>query len=149
MKSLSKFLAVAAVMLCVSVSAHANKYPKQQDPGAVEVATTTVITVSTTPAMIISTGTGTGGYNFFSSSGVNGAFTTAQYLDQRLFLEIYNDSSVDIFVGYDANVSSITGKNLGHRIKAGGSLSKNDSIMNMWAVSGSDTGQNVVITQEK
>lgn len=125
-------------------------YPKTQNPGAVEIGTMTAVAVATNPVQIISTGTGTSGYGYYTDSGVVGGFTPAFYLDQRMFVEIFNDSGQDIWVGFDQNVSSTTGANYGRRIPHGAAWSNDGSLLNYWAVSSaSTTARKVVVTQER
>lgn len=132
------------------------------DVGATSTGTVTCVRVTTTPAIILSTGQmPLGTPDFIVDSGFRGS-TSAYYFQQstmtypgthmlnRLYLEILNDSDVDIFVGYDSNVSSITDSQYkGRRIAAGQAWTHNCSIVNHWAVAGSSTGRNIVISQER
>ena len=134
-------------------------YPKYQNAGAVDVGTTTSISVTTNPAIIVSTPLAN--YNYYvqgsSAYGNVGAnlgiyqatSTIAQMLDHRLYMEIFNDTTNDIWVGYNISVSTMPGLNYGRRIPAGSSWSHTCSLINHWVVSSATTLQKVVITQER
>ena len=115
--------------------------------------TQVTVWVTTTPAPLISTGTNVNEYGvpFQVNFGTTAPTTSqGQILSERLFMEIVNDSTQDIYIGYNANVSSTTGVYRGRRIPAnGGTWAHDCSIRGHWAVAGSSTGYLVTVTQEK
>ena len=115
--------------------------------------TSVTVWVTPTPALLVSTGSNVqvGGKtpSFFINRGTSTLPVAGDYMTSRNFIEIFNDSAVDIFVGYNANVSSQTGINRGRRIPAQASWSHDCSIEDHWAIAGSSTGHLVTVTQER
>ena len=129
------------------------------EQGAVSTGTIHAVEVTTTPAILYSTGTNLGGYSsgsqksFFIPTDTNTVANMGwgQYMSDRKYLEIQNDSDYDIWVGYDSTVSSqaLTTGRKGRRIPAGGSWGHDGSIKDYWAVSSSTTRKSVIVVQER
>lgn len=152
-------IAVTAVLLLsflAGAGAQQRTYQKFQSAGSVDVGSTTAISVTTTPAILLSTGAISAyfnaepGYYVYAATGVAG--TTAavsDYMNSRMFLEIYNDTTNQIFLGYTASVSSIPGANYGRNIPPGTAWSHDCSLMNHFIVADAPTLRKVVVTQER
>lgn len=115
--------------------------------------TTTTVAVTTTAAPIISTGTlvveGDEQPFVIHKGTYAPTVSQGQVMSQRKFFEIFNDSGDDIFIGYNANVSSQANVNRGRRIPDGGAWAHDCQIRNHWAISGSSAGYLVTVTQER
>jgi len=135
---LISLLVISVIGICVDIFAT----PSVQDVGANSTGTVVAVNVSTVPALLLTK------QDYLNTAGFT--MSSGTYLANRIQMEIYNDSSIDIYVGYNANVSSITGRPYyGRRIPSGSAWSHNCSIEQHWAISGSSTGFNVIVTQER
>ncbi len=136
-------------------------YPKYQNPGAVDVGTTTCVSVATTPAIALSTPiinygffetSGTVQVNPFGTIGVQNfqsTSTASQFIPGRLYCEFWNDTSTDVYVGFNNLVSTQAGMNYGRRLPPQSAWSHSGSIENFWLVASTPTSQKFVITQER
>lgn len=129
------------------------------EQGAVSTGTIHAVEVTTTPAILYSTGTNLGGWsagaqkNFLVPTDSNTVANMGwgQYMADRKYLEIQNDSDYDIWVGYDSSVSSMpvaTGRK-GRKIASGSAWQHDGSIKDYWAVSSSTTRKSIIIIQER
>lgn len=150
MKRLQTALGVILLSLAGCVPAMADaEFPQlvAKTTGSVQ-----TVWVTTTPAPIISTGTAVNEYGvpFNVNRGTSApTVSQGQVMPGRYFIEIFNDSAVDIYLGYNALVSSTSVQNRGRRIPPGGSWSHDCAVRAHWAIAGSSTGYNVTVTQEK
>jgi len=142
---------LAAVGLLIGACSVGHAAPAVQNVGATSTGTIITINVSTVPQLAVYPSS-----NVFNASGFQislGTGTDRRYnslLNNRIQMEIFNDSSVDIWAGFNSSVSSWTNSNnYGRRIPAGTAWSHDCSIEQHWLVAGSSTGFRVVITQEK
>src|SRR3990167_4927470 len=128
-------------------------YPQFQDRGAVSTGTVYAVTVTTTVELLLSTGANVMSENetpsFFVQQGTSSLPVKGNYMEGRVFLEIYNDSTKDIWFGYTRAVSTQTGADYGRRIPSGASWSSNSSIRDYWVVSDTTTERRIVVIQEK
>lgn len=151
MKKLS-FIALFVILSAFGV-ARAEK-GQVQTYGAIRVGSMTTITVTTTPVLALSTGTNFPYENYsrnISNINISSSATVAagQVLDNRVHMEFSNDTSTDVYVGYDASVSTQNNVFRGRRIAPGGSWSHDCSIIEHWVVSSTTTENKFTITQEK
>lgn len=126
--------------------------------GAVSTATITSISVTTAPIIAISTGSGffwdsalngSGGGSFNFNGSVNTNATPGQYMPQRLYVEFFNDTSTDVWIGFNSSVSTQAGANYGRRIVPGTALLNYGQLNNYWVVASTTTSQQFVITQQR
>lgn len=144
-----KLLIFGAILFCLRAKAEAIGQPVQEQ-GAV-VSTCVAIQVSSTPALMLSTGTNNpcvGGMLF--SGFPSTATTSGQFLCGRTYLEIRNDSTESsVWIGPNSNVSSApTSVNYGIQIPTVSARIDFDSYPNWWIVSNVKTSTNVVIIQK-
>ena len=129
-------------------------FPSFVNRGAVQYATSTAITVSTNPALVYSTGTGIfqdyahlpGPQAVVKSSptaGMGLTISTAagQYMADRIYLEFFNDTSTDVWVGYTSKVSTSAGADYGRRLIPGSAYAIDGAIRDVYAVASSSWGQ--------
>lgn len=144
------FLALSLTLLAVGAYA-----ANPQQPG---VATSTgamfAISATTNPSLIESTGTNVK-YDYnqgqayvpptFSSNVARGTF-----MAPRLWQEIFNDTGLNIYVGYNSNVTTQAASgngNYGRKIPHGGAMAYDDCLPK-WIVSESSTTERkIIITQ--
>ena len=110
--------------------------------------TMTTIFVTTTPMLVVSTGTNNpcvGSSNWLQAS------SPGQYLCDRIYLSIQNNSGVSLWLGVTQNVSSQavqTNANYGTLIGTGTTFETNDRHPFYWIMS-STTAYPVTVTQKR
>lgn len=145
---MKKALILTAFLFC---SVQAKAAAPVVDVGAQITSTATTIFVTTTPTLIVSTGTNMpciSGWNPFKLSTYT---VMGQYLCERTYLEIRNDSTVSIWMGPASNVSTQTfqtNSNYGIMIPTGMARVDYDNNPNWWIVS-STTAFPVTVIQKK
>lgn len=150
-KKLVSYLFLISVLFVASNVFAGERGAPVRDVGATSSATVITVAVSSNAALILSTGTAK---NIYFTSGTANQFLATlpqTYMDGRMYLEIYNDSSIDIFCGFDSNVSTAVGSIYrGRRVPANGnSWSINGDLPNIYCVSNSSTGYSVAVTQAR
>jgi len=156
---MKKILAVAGIITVVlAARIHASEYPQYQNMGAVQYTTMTAVSASTTPAILISTGSNTvadrghsaGPVSVVASSptSVTGLLE-GQYMKNRIYMEIFNDTAYNIWIGYDASVSTMPGEHYGRRISTGTAWANDGAIRDYWVVAATTTRRQIVVTQQK
>ena len=161
MRKIAVFLGV----ILTAGAAGAVDFQSVVNRGAVQYATSTAITVSTNPAIVYSTGTGIfADYRHSpgpvavvpSSPTASTGLAAGQYMSDRVYLEFFNDTSTDVWVGYNAQVSTQAGANYGRRLIPGSAFSIDGAIRDIYAVTCSSwfsgqyfTERKFVITQAK
>ena len=129
--------------------------PPVQNQGAVIVTTSVAVSVTTTPAIALSTGTnmwygrageGTIGFTPPSSTTV---IAPGQYMRDRVYTEFFNDTSTEVWIGYNAQVTTTAGVNYGRRLLPGSSWAMDGSIQNFFLVCGTTWTQGAFATEKK
>ena len=147
-----KKLIVIAVFSLMSSYAYSENFGYQIV--AKSSATQFSVAATTTPTLLLSTGTGViepfkiGGFSFnspnFSTNVVRG-----QYEPTRIHLEIFNDSGHTIHVGFDNQISSQAGAHYARPILTGTSWSHDCNLKDHYIVSGTTlTPTKIVVSQE-
>lgn len=154
-----RITAVLAILFLVVGISHAQQqrnFQKIQSVGSVDFGTTTAISVGLVPQILISTNVGNAGFNgepgysIYPTSGTAGTGVPGgDYVNGRMFLEIYNDTTNQIYIGYNASVSSQPGVNYGRNIPPGTAWSHDCSVKDHYIVADTPTLKKVVVTQEK
>lgn len=157
-----KLAAILGIVFSGWSAAYSAGAPQMQDIGSVRISTSVGISVSTTPSILLSTGFNmpleslTGGNTFNSSTRtING-----QFLLGRIGLEVVNYSTIPVWIGYSAAVTSFPSVSMGRRIDASTTSSQGvnttysfksaDSIWNYWIKSGDMiTDRSVLVIQTK
>ena len=128
-------------------------FPPVQDRGAISTGTIFNISVTTNPSILLSTGNNVlysdAPVLFFVPTDTTTVKGNGQYMRDRMFLEIRNDSANDVFIGYESDVSSITGNaKRGRKLDANGGIWAHDcSVIHHWIVAGANS--TVTVTQER
>lgn len=148
-----KILMVVACM-AIGSTVRGAEFAPVQNRGAVEVTSMTTVAASTTPMLLVSTGTNVidrshpGAWSFLPTSTSN-VQVFGQYMRDRIYLEIQNDTDGNIWVGYNNRVSSQPGTNYGRRISTGAVWANDGAVRDYWVVAATTTLQKIVVTQQK
>lgn len=143
-------------------------FPPVQEQGAVSASTSVAISVSTNPTIVLSTGTNMpyqkqlGDADNYAYPAQSSWTVPGQYMSGRTHTEFFNDTSTDVWIGPNINVSTRPGANYGRRLIPGSSWSLDGNIRNYFVVCGSSwtggaagaggifaTEKKFVITQQK
>jgi hypothetical protein len=119
--------------------------------GALSSGTQTTIIVTTTPIIALSTGTGMEYDNEPTTYRLplSTTVTPGEYMENRIQIEFWNDTSTDVYVGYSIDVSTENDVNRGRRIPPQQSWSHDCSVIPHWVVASTTTLQKFTITQER
>lgn len=153
---MKRTLALAVLILSVLSVGKLRAAPAVTETGSTSSGTVTIVNVSSNVSVLLSTGMNFAFFGestnqiFFPDRSSSTITSPGQTMPGRKTIEIFNDSGVDIWIGYSASVSTWPGTtNLGRRVPTGTSWSHNCSIPVHYAVANSSTGFGVVVTQEK
>lgn len=140
----------ALLFMAVLSGAEVNAAPSREE-GASSSGTIVSIAVTTTPALILSTGSlMSWGPVVFTPLQTTATPNPGQMFWGRVALELYNDTGYDVWLGYDNRVSSQAGSSYGRRIPTGTSYSHECSIPDHWIVSGTTlTPTKLTVIQER
>jgi len=152
---MKRLLSIAGILTGLMSScgpAFAAEFPPVQNQGATTIGTMTVIAVTTTSQICLSTGSNVidKRYGLFSFQVSSHATPIAgAYLRNRLYAEFFNDTSTEVWIGFNQFVTTTPGVNYGRRIPPGASWSNDGSIQEYWVKCATTTERKFVITQQK
>jgi hypothetical protein len=151
MKRLTLTLVSLGILFIASTYSHADSlypkrsnYPASKYKGATSTGTMYAVSVTTTPALLLSTGAYTN--SVILPSGATRVF--GQLMLNRTHIEIQNGTTNSVWIDFDVQVSSMAGIHRGRKIVPGEAVSY-DSNIPFYITSGNNTDQAITVTQER